>query len=147
MSSKKILNNALFFGSLLFAFASFAEVTSTMYQPEWLVLGSTNVISTSESVTIKLNSELKDKVFRKIRLKVADGSLKVREVKIYMSDGHVVKSGIQKVIKNGMMTRELIIPDHRRSIKKIVIMFKAPLAQGVVIMAVGKERLEEYSES
>ncbi|MRI33135.1 hypothetical protein EOPP23_09080 [Endozoicomonas sp. OPT23] len=124
-----------------------AEVTGMIYKPEWLAVGSTKVIPTSESATIKLKADLKDRVFRKVRLKVADGSLKVKEVKIYMSDGHVLKSGIQKVIKNGMATRELIIPDHRRSIKKIVVLFKAPMTQSVMISAIGQELIEEYPES
>ena len=135
------LKVALFFLTIMLSFVSIAD------QPEWQALGSIKIIPTSDSATIRLNNELEERVFRKVRLKVADGNLKVKEVKIYMSDGHILKSGIQKVIKNGMATRELIIPDHRRSIKKIVVLFKAPMTQSVVISAVGQELFEEYPES
>lgn len=147
MISGNLLKSSLFLLFLFFVSSFLTASAQILNQPEWQLLGNVKIIPTSESATIKPVKEYKDSVFRKVRLKISEGSLKVREVKIYMSDGHVIKSGIQKILKNGMVTRELIIPDHRHSIKKIVVLFKAPMTHSIAISAFGKELLEEYSES
>ncbi|MGI9279405.1 MAG: hypothetical protein ACR2PX_07220 [Endozoicomonas sp.] len=106
---------------------------------DWQRIGEKQIIPTDDTTTIRIISEAKYVPYKSIKFHITRGDLKIRSAKVHLSDGHVINLSIQKLIKVGLETRELAIPDHFRSIKKIVLYIKAPIDHSSNVIAYGKK--------
>jgi hypothetical protein len=94
---------------------------------DWQRIGDAHVIATNDMVNIRIKEQAKNTPFKTLRFHVTHGDLKLRSAKVHMNDGHAINLSIQKLIKAGLSSRELTIPDHSRAIKKVVLYYQAPV--------------------
>ncbi|KEQ16392.1 hypothetical protein [Endozoicomonas numazuensis] len=106
---------------------------------DWQRIGEKQIIPTDDTTTIRIAAEAKTIPYKTLKFHVTRGNLKIRSAKVHMSDGHVIKLSVQKLILAGLETREFPIPDHYRSIKKIVLNIQAPIDHSSNVIVYGKK--------
>ncbi|WOG27740.1 hypothetical protein [Endozoicomonas sp. 8E] len=113
----------------------------------WQQIGEKHITPSQDTATIKISSEGGDTPYKTVKFHITQGSLKIRSAKVHMSDGQVVDLSIQKLMLPGLETRGFPIPDHGRSIKKIVLYIEAPLdhSSNVVVYGVKADTSEKKS--
>ncbi|WP_422136477.1 hypothetical protein [Endozoicomonas sp. ALD040] len=113
----------------------------------WQQIGEKHIIPSQDTATIKISSADEDTSYKTIKFHITQGSLKIRSAKVHMSDGQVIDLSVQKLVLPGLETRGFPIPDHGRSIKKIVLYIQAPLdhSSNVVVYGIKADTSEKKS--
>ncbi|WP_257280364.1 MULTISPECIES: hypothetical protein [unclassified Endozoicomonas] len=131
--------------SLLAALMLFFSMT--LQADGWHQIGEKHIIPSQDTATIKISSDNGDIPYKTVKFHITQGSLKIRSAKVHMSDGQVIDLSVQKLMLPGLETRGFPIPDHGRSIKKIVLYIEAPLdhSSNVVVYGIKADTSEKKS--
>ncbi|WP_062261582.1 hypothetical protein [Endozoicomonas arenosclerae] len=133
-----------FLAGLVLLFSMTLQAAS---EGDWQRIGEKQIIPTDDTVTVRVISEAKNVPFKSLKFHITRGNLKIRSAKVHLSDGHVINLSIQKKIMAGLETRDFPIPDHYRSIKKIVLYIQAPIDHSSNVIVYGKKADTSEKES
>ena len=109
----------------------------------WQTIGSTHITASSEMTTIQIHPKAKDTIWKSIKLRISKGDVKVRKLKLLMSDNQVVMLDVQKLIKAGLSSRVLKVPDRGRTIKKVTVFYQSPGDHSADITLMAAETLSQ----